>query len=99
MVGPILQSALSGLSAASNSVDRAAEQVTRFAEAPSFSSPAATVQISAQARASAAAQSGDTTGDLAGALVNMNVAKYAFVANLKVVQTGDEMTRDLLKLA
>ncbi|HTA91672.1 MAG TPA: hypothetical protein VK745_18945 [Polyangiaceae bacterium] len=97
MIAPILQSALSGLSAASNSVDRAAAQVTRFAEAPSFSSPAATVQISPQARA--AAPSSDTTGDLAGALVNMNVAKYAFVANLKVVQAGDDMTRDLLKLA
>lgn len=98
MVGPILQSALSGLTAASNSVDRAAAQVTRFAEAPSFSSPAATVQISPEARASAA-QNSDTTGDLATALVNMNVAKYAFVANLKVVQAGDDMTRDLLKLA
>jgi hypothetical protein len=98
MVSPILQSGLSGLSAASNSFDRAAAQVTHFAEAPSFADDAASVQISPQARAAAATQSSDTTGDLAGAMVNMGVAKYAFVANLKVLQAGDEMTRDLTKL-
>jgi hypothetical protein len=98
MVSPILQSGLSGLSAASNSFDRAAAQVTRFAEAPSFADNAASVQISPQARALATTQSSDTTGDLAGAMVNMGVAKYAFIANLKVLQAGDEMTRDLTKL-
>jgi hypothetical protein len=98
MVGPILQSALAGLSDASARFDRSAAQVTRLAEAPSFADNAATVSISAAGRGQGSAFASDTTGALAGALVDTRMAKYAFIANLRVLQTGDEMAAELTKL-
>ena len=96
MLKPVLPAGLAGLSAASERFDRAAAQVTREA-ALSSSDAAATVSISAQARAGAASGAGDT-GGLEGALVDTRMAKYAFVANLRVVQTGDEMADSLLSI-
>ena len=95
---PILQSGLAGLNAASDSFDRSAAQVTRLAGAPSAAETAATVRISPEARGASAVQDSDTTGDLAGAMVDTRIAKYAFIANLKVLQTGNEMTDELTKL-
>jgi len=96
MLKPVLQAGLAGLSAASASFDRAAAQVTREA-ALSSSGDAATVSISAAARGSAASGAGDS-GGLEGALVDTRMAKYAFIANLRVLQTGDEMADSLLSI-
>jgi len=98
MVRPILQSGLAGLNAASDSFDRAAAQVTRLAGAPSAAESAATVRISPEARDASAVQDHDSTGDLEGAIVDTRIAKYAFMANLKVLQTGDEMSSQLTQL-
>ena len=98
MVGPILQSALAGLRDATAQFDRSAAQVTRAAEAPSFGGNAATVSISAAARRESSPFAGDTTGALAGALVDTRMARYAFIANLRVLQTGQEMAAQLTKL-
>lgn len=97
MVMPVLQSGLSGLKAASDNFDRAAAQVTRLAGAVSAAQSAATVTISPEARSAAAAPDRDT-GTLEGAMADTRVAKYAFMANLKVLQTGDEMSKELAKL-
>ena len=87
---------LAGLSAASDSFDRSAAQVARLAGAPSAAETAATVRISPEARNPGAVQDNDAS--LEGAMVDTRVAKYAFIANLKVVQTGEDMSGDLLKL-
>jgi hypothetical protein len=99
MVRPILQSGLAGLSAASDSFDRSAAQVTRLAGAPSAAETAATVRISPEARGPSPLQDDDATGSLEGAIVDTRIAKYAFIANLKVLQTGDEMSDELTQLA
>jgi hypothetical protein len=94
MVRSILDSAAVGIADASNRFDRAAAQVTTSAAA---SENAATVQISAAARGPAPAQDGDP-GTLEGAIVDTRVAKYAFIANLRTLQTGQEMSDELNKL-
>jgi hypothetical protein len=97
MVTPVLQSGLSGLKVASDSFDRAAGQVTRLAGAVSAAQSAATVEISPEARSAIAAPERET-GTLEGAMADTRVAKYAFMANVKVLQTGDEMSNELTKL-
>jgi hypothetical protein len=98
MVRPILQSGLAGLNAASDSFDRSAAQVARLAGAPSAAESAATVRISPEARGASALQSNDQDGNLEGAMVDTRVAKYQFMASLKVLQAGNEMSDELTKL-
>jgi hypothetical protein len=43
-------------------------------------------------------QDNDSTGGLEGALVDTRIAKYQFMANIKVLQTGDEIPDELTKL-
>jgi hypothetical protein len=97
MLMPILQSGLSGLKAASDHFDRAAAQVTRVAAGVSAGQSASSVEISTEARGASASRDQDT-GSLESAIVDTRVAKYAFMANLKVVQTGDEMSKELTKV-
>ncbi len=98
-----MQSALAGLTAQSDALDRAAADVARAGAEPSTAEGSATVQISAAAR-DANRQSGQAdsalTSGLEGALVDTRIAKYAYIANLKVLQTGAEVEKaaaDLLK--
>lgn len=97
MVTPILQSGLSGLKAASDNFDRAAAEVTHVAAGVSAAQSASSVKISPAARNASAAQGRDA-GSLESTIVDTRLAKYAFMANLKVVQTGDEMSKELTKL-
>jgi hypothetical protein len=95
-----MQSALSGLLDASERFDQSAEQVTRMAGAPSAAETAETVRISPEARNAGEALDTLLTSGLEGALVDTRIAKYAFIANLKVLQTGAEIEKtaaDLLK--
>jgi hypothetical protein len=55
-------------------------------------------RIDPHARALNVAARHDNDASFDGALVDTRVAKYAFVANLKVLQTGHETSDDLLKL-
>jgi hypothetical protein len=98
MVRPIFESAVAGLNQASGRFERSAAQVTRLAGAYSAAESAATVQISAEARGPAPAQDSESKGTLEGALVDTRIAKYQFIANLRVLQTGDEMADELTKL-
>ena len=93
-----MQSALAGIQAESDRFDQSAEQVTRLAGAPSAAETAETVQISPEARR--AGQSLDTvlTSGLESSMVDTRVAKYAFIANLKVLQTGDELEQTVANL-
>ena len=98
MVRPIFESAIAGLNQASGRFERSAAQVTRLAGAYSAAESAATVQISAEARGAAPVQDTQSEATLEGALVDTRIAKYQFIANLRVLQTGDEMAGELVKL-
>jgi hypothetical protein len=98
MVRPIFESAIAGLNQASGRFERSAAQVTRLAGAYSAAESAATVQISAEARGPALVQDNESNATLEGALVDTRIAKYQFIANLRVLQTGDEMAREAAKL-
>ncbi len=43
-------------------------------------------------------QDSESNATLEGALVDTRIAKYQFIANLRVLQTGDEMAGELAKL-
>lgn len=93
-----MQSALAGINAESKRFDESAERVTKLAGAPSAAETAETVQISPEAR-----QAGETldtvlTSGLEGAMIDTRVAKYAYIANLKVLQTGAEVEETAAKL-
>lgn len=99
-IRPLTQTALAGIAAESERFERSAARLTRLAGAPSAAETADTVQISPEAR-----QAGETldtvmTSGLESAMVDMRVAKYAFIANLKVLQTGaevEEAAADMIK--
>ena len=98
MVRPIFESAIAGLNQASGRFERSAAQVTRLAGAYSAAESAATVQVSAEARGPAPVQDNESNATLEGALVDTRIAKYQFIANLRVLQTGDERAGELAKL-
>lgn len=98
MVRPIFESAIAGMNQASGRFERSAAQVTRLAGAYSAAESAATVQISAEARGPAKVEDSESNGTLEGALVDTRIAKYQFIANLRVLQTGSEMADELTKL-
>ena len=60
--------------------------------------PGAGDRVSVSPAAKAAAGGGGPAPSLEHGLVNLNVSKYLAVANMKVLATGDEMTRDLTDL-
>jgi hypothetical protein len=93
-----MQSALTGIRAESERFDESAEQVTRLAGAPSAAETAETVQISPEARKAGETLDSVLTSGLEGAMVDMRVAKYAFIANLKVLETGAEVEKTAAKM-
>jgi hypothetical protein len=86
-----MQSALAGLAAETARFERSAARVTKLAGAPSAAETAETVQISPEAREANANMDDALTSGLESAMVDMRVAKYAFIASLKVLQTGAEV--------
>lgn len=98
MVRPIFESAVAGLNQASGRFERSAAEITRLAGAFSAAESAVTVNISAEARGPAPVQDTESNATLEGAMVDSRIAKYQFIANLRVLQTGDEMASELVKL-
>ncbi len=104
---PLMQSALAGLTAQSEAFDRAAAAVARGATGPAETEGSANVQISSAARDANQTQGRQRenpesalTSGLESAIVDTRMVKYAFMANLKVLQTGAELEKaaaDLLK--
>ena len=97
-IRPITQSALAGIAAESQRFDRTAAKITRLAGAPSAAETAETVQISPEAREAGETLDSVLTSGLEGAMVDLRVAKYAFIANLRVLQTGAEVEEEAAKL-
>jgi hypothetical protein len=92
-IRPLTQSALAGIAAESQRFERSAARVTRLAGAPSAAETAETVQISAEARRAGETLDSTLSSGLERAIVDTRVAKYAFIANLKVLQTGVEVEK------
>lgn len=93
-----MQSALSGIHSESERFEKSAERVTRRAGAPSAAETAETIQISPEARHAGETLDSVLTSGLEGAMVDMRVAKYAFIANLKVLQTAAEIEETAAQL-
>jgi hypothetical protein len=99
-IRPLTQSALAGIAAESERFERSAARVTRMAGAPSAAETAETVRISPEARQAGETLDSTLSSGIESALVDTRVAKYAFIANLKVLQTGAEIEKaaaDLIK--
>jgi hypothetical protein len=92
-IRPVTQSALASLDRVSEAFERSAQDVVRMAGAPSAAETAETVRISPEARQAGTATDRSLTSGIEGAMVDMRVAKYAFIANLKVLQAGAEMDK------
>lgn len=101
-IRPLMQSAVAGLTAQSDALDQAAAAVTH-AGAELSAGGSAAFQISAAARDANQSQEHKEralTSGLEGAMVDTRIAKYAYIANLKVLQTAAEVEKaaaDLLK--
>jgi hypothetical protein len=87
----ITQPALAGITAEREHFERSAAQIMRLAGAPSAADTAETVRISPEARRAGENLSSSLGGSLEGAMVDLRVAKYAFMANLKVLETANEV--------
>jgi len=98
MVRPIFESAVVGLNQASGRFERSAAAVTRLAGNYSAAESAATVNISAEARGPQPPQDNESNATLEGAIVDTRIAKYQFIANLRVLQTAGEMEAEAAKL-
>lgn len=99
MIKSVFESAIAGLNQASGRFERSAAQVTRLAGAFSAAESAATIDISAEARGPAPAEDNESKATLEGAIVDTRVAKYQFIASLRVLRTGDEMAREAANIA
>jgi len=90
-IGSAQRSAIAGVDQAATVLDRAASTIA----STSARGPAATINFSDEARALAATaeQGGTSPGSpsLAGALVDLNVATHLNAANIKVLQTAEQM--------
>ena len=75
-------------------MDGAAERVLVAGAQPSTPD---TVNVSVAAKRAASGSGGDSslTSGLESAMVDLRVSKYLAVANMKVLQTGDDVSKDL----
>lgn len=97
-IRPLLQTAVAAISYESERFARSAARLTRLHGAPSAAETAETVQISAEARRASETQDSVLTADIESAMVDMRVAKYAFIASLAVLETGAELQEEAAKL-
>jgi NAD(P)H-hydrate repair Nnr-like enzyme with NAD(P)H-hydrate epimerase domain len=97
-IGRAQTAAISGVQRASKLMEKAAAQVANVAlERQAIDTgPAASVNISPQARALAGG-GGDPTADIAEGFVHQSLAKHLNAANVKVLQTTDDTLKELTR--
>lgn len=93
---PLAQSAVGGISKSFDRAALAAEQITRAAAEFSGTDP-----VTMSPEAVAAARSGGTmmAGDIERPMIDLRVAKYSAVANMRVLTTADEMAKTVTEIA
>lgn len=92
-IRPLAQPTLAAVAAESERFERSAARVARLAGAPSAAETADTVRISPEARAAGDTLDSVLSSGLEGAMVDLRVAKYAFIANLRVLQVADDVEK------
>ena len=93
-----MQPTLSAIAAESERFDRSAARLARLSGAPAAAESAETVQISPEAREANQNMGDALASGMAGATIDMRVAKYAFMAQLKVLETSAEVEATAAKL-
>jgi hypothetical protein len=93
-VGNLFSIAVQGIQNQMDAMNGAAEQVLVASAAPSGGD---TVSISAGAKQAASGGGAQTDGLVSG-MNDLRISKYLAVANMKVVQTGEDMTQDLTNM-
>ena len=93
-ISPLFSYAVQGIQNQVDAMNGAANEVL----IASTDAGASGDSVSVSAAAKQAASGGGTPPSLEHGLVNLNVSKYLAVANMKVLQTGDEMTQDLTNI-
>jgi len=93
-VPDLFQAGVAGLRRQIDGMNAAANEVLVESTEPSTPDR---VNLSADAKQAAATGTSSTSG-IEGALVDLRVSKYLAVANMKVLQTGDEMAKELTEL-
>jgi hypothetical protein len=103
-VGDLLSTGLQGLQTEIDAVNGAAQRIlgatTSMSTADrvdisSNAKNAASGSATASSNGSAASGDGALTGGIEGALVDLRVSKYLAVANMKVLETGEDMAKSL----
>jgi hypothetical protein len=90
----LFQAGVAGIKRQLDAMDAAATRVLVESTAPNTAD-----RVSVSTTAKEAATSGTSrTGGIEGALVDLRVSKYLAVANMKVLKTGDDMTKELTEL-
>jgi hypothetical protein len=92
-IGSLFSIAVEGLRRQIDKMNGAATQV--LLDSTAVSTPER-VSISDGARQ--AAESGSLSSGIEGALVDLRVSKYLAVANLRVMQTGEELASEIVNL-
>jgi hypothetical protein len=92
--GSVAQTALGGVKRALSNFAESASEVTR--QGAIGSQAAHSLSLSGQAPAAADSAPG---AGLQQAMVDLRVAKYSAIANLRVLQTADSVSRELADLA
>jgi hypothetical protein len=82
-----------GFSSAISGIQRAVERIERSAENVSSAGPAAVLHISDEARAAA-----ERAPSLEESLIDSRIASHDLAANVRTLQTSDEMTHALLAM-
>jgi hypothetical protein len=93
-VPDLFQAGVAGLRRQIDGMNAAASEVLVESTQPSTPDR---VSLSAESK-QAAATGTSTTSGIEGALVDLRVSKYLAIANMKVLQTGDEVTKELTNL-
>ena len=90
----LFQAGVAGLRRQISGMNAAASQVLVESTQPSTPDR---VSISEDAKQAASTGTSATSG-IEGALVDLRVSKYLAIANMKVLETGNEVTKELEKL-
>lgn len=90
----LFQAGIAGLRRQIAGMNAAANQVLEESTQPSTPDR---VSISEDAKQAAATGTSSTSG-IEGAMVDLRVSKYLAIANMKVLETGDDVTKELEKL-
>jgi hypothetical protein len=93
-IGSLFTTAVEGIRRQLERMNGAANQVLIESTEPSTPDR---VHLSGGAPPAAASDSAETSG-IEGALVDLRVSKYLAVANMKVLETGEDTTKELLSI-